>query len=81
MIKCIQNMVKSCPLIFKILSGNEILTSTKGYNSVANVQTIVFYNPNLDVINVNKYTNFGYILSIGSQDIEWKRSSDINQWL
>ena len=52
-------MVKFCPLILKILSGNEIRTLTKGYNSVANVQKIVFYKPNLDVINVNVYTNFG----------------------
>ena len=27
------------------------------------------YNPNLDVINVNEYTNFGQFLSIHSQDI------------
>ena len=59
MIMCIQNMVEFCPLILKILSGNEILTSTKGYNSVANVQKIVLYNPNLYVINVNVHTNFG----------------------
>ena len=43
-------MVKFCPLILKILSGNEILTSTEGYNSVANVQKIVLYNPNIGVI-------------------------------
>ena len=32
--------------------------SIRGFNSVANVQKIVLYNPNLDVINVNVYTNF-----------------------
>ena len=58
MIMCLQNLVKFCPLVLKILMGNEILTSTKGYNSVANMQNIVLYNPNLDVINVNVYTNF-----------------------
>ena len=41
--------------------------------------SLPLYNPNLDIINVNVYTKFGYILSIGSQDIEWKRNSDINQ--
>ena len=56
-----------------------ILTSIKGYNSVANVQKIVLYNPSLDVINVNVYTNFGKILSIHSQDIKRKRNSNINQ--
>ena len=73
---CIQNLVKFCPFILKILSGNEILTSVKGHNFVAN---LTFYNPNLDIINVNVYTKFGYILSIGSQDIERKRNFDINQ--
>ena len=59
MLMSIQNLVKFCSLVLKILSGNEILTSIKGYNSVANVQKIVFFNPNLDVINVNVYSNFG----------------------
>ena len=90
MLMCIQNLVKFCPLVLKILSGNEILTSIKGHNSVANLQKMTLYNPNLDLVNayvytnldlVNAYvyTNFGYILSIGSQDIERKQNSDINQ--
>ena len=44
---CIQNLVKFCPLVLKILSGNEILTSIKGHNSVANLQNMTLYNPNL----------------------------------
>ena len=36
-------------------------------------------NPKLDLANVNVHTKFGHILSIGSQDIERKRNSDINQ--
>ena len=79
MLMCIQNLVKFCPLVLKILSENEILTSIKGRNSVANLRNLTLYNPNLDIINVNVHTKFGYILSIGSQDIERKRSSDINQ--
>ena len=75
----IKNLVKFCPLVLKILSGNEILTSIKGNNSVANMQNLPFYNRNLDIINVNVYTKFGLILSIGSQDIERKRNSNINQ--
>ena len=78
MIMCIQNLVKFCPLVLKILSGNEILTSIKGHNSVANMRNLTLYNPNLDIINVNGYTKFILILSIGSQDIERKRNSDIN---
>ena len=56
---CIQNLVKFCPLVLKILSGNEILTSIKGHNSVANLRKMTLYNPNLDLINVNVYTKFG----------------------
>ena len=59
MLMCIQNLVKLCPLVFKILSGNEILTSIKGHNSVADLRKLMLYNPNLDLINVNVYTEFG----------------------
>ena len=79
MLFCIQILVKFCPLVLKILSGNEILTSIKGCNSAANLLKMTLYNPNLDLINCNVYTKFGKILSTGSQDIEQKRSSDINQ--
>ena len=79
MLMCIQNLVKFCPLVLKILSGNEILRSIKSRNSVRNFRNLKVYNPNLDLINVNVYTKFGKILSIGSQDIERKRNSYINQ--
>ena len=46
------NLVKFCPLVLKILSGKEILTSIKAHNSVANLQNFTLYNPNLDIINV-----------------------------
>ena len=65
---CIQNLVKFCPLVLKILSGIEILRSIEGHNSVANVRNLTLYNPNLDLINVNVYTKFGKILSFYSQD-------------
>ena len=54
-----QSLVKLCPLVLKILSGNEILTSIKGRNYVANLRNLTLYNPNLDIINVNVYTKFG----------------------
>ena len=38
MIMCIQNLVKFCPFILKIWSKNLILESSKGRNSVANLQ-------------------------------------------
>ena len=79
MLMCIQNLVKFCAFILKILSGNEILTSIKGRNSVTNLRNLTLYNPNLDIISVNMYTKFGKIMSIGSQAIERKRNSDINR--
>ena len=53
MLISIQNLFKFCPFILKILGGNEILTSIKGRNSSANLQKMMLYNPNLDLINVN----------------------------
>ena len=55
------------------------MKSIKGRNSVENLRNLTFYNPNLDIIYVNVHTKFGQILSIGSQDIERKRNSNINQ--
>ena len=37
----------------------KFLTSIKGHNSVANVQKMTLYNPNLNLVNANVYTNFG----------------------
>ena len=59
MLMGIQNLVKFCPLVLKILSGNEILRSIKGRDSVTNFRNLTLYNPNLDLINVNVYTKFG----------------------
>ena len=55
------------------------MTSIKGCNSLVNLRNLTLYNPNLAIIYVNVCTKFGEILSIGSQDIERKRNSDINQ--
>ena len=70
MIMCIQNLVTFCQLVLKILSKNQILTSIKGRNSVANLPKTIIYNTNIDLVNANVYTKFGLILSILSQDIE-----------
>ena len=79
MLMCIQNLVRFCQFVLKILSGNEILTSIKGHNSVKILQKMTGNNPKLDLVNVNVHTKFGQILSIRSQDIERKRNSDVNQ--
>ena len=56
--------------ILSILSKNQILTSIKGRNSVANLRKTIIYNTNIDLVNDDVYTKFGLILSIRSQDIE-----------
>ena len=66
MIMCIQEFGP----ILSILSKNQILTSIKGRNSVANLRKTIIYNTNIDLVNDDVYTKFGLILSIRSQDIE-----------
>ena len=68
----IQNLVLFCQLGLKILSKNQILTSIKGRNSVANLRKTKIYNNNVDLVNDNMFTKYGLILSIRSQDIEQK---------
>ena len=79
MLMCIQNLVRFCQFVLKILSGNEILTSIKGHNSVKILGKMTGNNPKLDIVNVDVHTKFGVILSIRSQDIERQRNSDVSQ--
>ena len=79
MMMCIQNLVRFYQFVLKILSGNEILTSIKGRNSIKILHKMTCNNPKLDHINIDVHTKFGQILSIGSRDIERKRNFDINQ--
>ena len=79
MMMCIQNLVLFCQFVLKILSKNQILTSIKSRNSVANLRKTKIYDTNLDLVTDNVYTNFGLILSIRSQDIEQKPIFDANQ--
>ena len=76
---CIQNLVRFCQFVLKILSGNKILTSIKGHNSIKILRKMTGNNPKLDLVNVDVHTKFGQILSIRSQDIERKQNSDVNQ--
>ena len=79
MLMCMQNSVRFCPAILKILSGNEILALIKGCNSVKILQKMMGNNPKLSLVNVDVYSKFGPILSIRSRDNERKQNSDINQ--
>ena len=76
MMMFIQNLVLFYQFVLKILSKNQILTSIKGCNSVANLRKTKIYNTNLDLVTDNVYTNFGLILSIRSQDFEQKPNFD-----
>ena len=79
MLMCIQNLVKFCQFLLKILSGKEILTSIKGHNSIKILRKMTGNNPKLDLVNADVHTKFGQILSIRSQDIERKQNSGINE--
>ena len=79
MLMCIQNLVGFCQFVLKILSGNKILTSIKGRNSVKILRKMTGNNPKLDHVNVDVHTEFGSILLIRSQDIERKRNTEVNQ--
>ena len=35
--------------------------------------------PNIELVNMNAYIKFGEILSICSQDIDWKQNFDVIQ--
>ena len=41
------------------IEQNQILTSIKGHNSVANLRKMKLYNPKIDLINDNVHTKFG----------------------
>ena len=79
MMMCIQNLVLFCQFVLKILSKNQLLTSIKCRNYVANLQKTKIYDTNLDLVTDNVYTNFGLILPSRSQDIEQKPNVDVNQ--
>ena len=57
-------MVRFCQFILKILSGNKILTSIKGHNSVKILRKMTGNNLKLDLVNVDVHTKYGQILSI-----------------
>ena len=70
MMMCMQNLVSFCQFFLKTLSKSQNLTSIKGRNPVANLQKLMVYITNVDLVNDNEYTKFDLILSICSQDIE-----------
>ena len=79
MIMCIQNLVSICLFVLKIWSKNQILTSIKGRNSVANLRKTMIYDTKVDLVNDNVHTKFSLNRSIRFQDIEQKLNSYVNQ--
>ena len=65
----IQALVSFCQFVLKILSKNQILTSIKGRNSVANLRKTTIYNTKVDLVDDNVFTKFGLNRSIRFQDI------------
>ena len=59
MVMHIQNLVKFCTFIIKILSKKQFLTSIKGHISVANLRKMMLYFTSIDLVNDNMYTKFG----------------------
>ena len=49
MVMCIQNLVSNCLFVLKIMSKNQILTSIKGRNSVANLRKTIIYITHVDL--------------------------------
>ena len=75
----LQSLVSFCQFVLKILSKNQILTSNKGRNYVANLRKTMIYKTNVDLVNDHVYSKFGLNQSIPFQDIEQKLNSDVNQ--
>ena len=67
------------PEFLRILSGNIILTSIKGHNTLKNLQKITANTPNVDLISINSNIKFGQNRSVCSQDIERKINFGVNQ--
>ena len=76
---CIQNLVLFCQFVLKILSKNQILTSIRAVTLLQICRKTKIYDTNIDLVNVNVFTNFGLILSIRSQDNEQKPNSDVSR--
>ena len=67
---CIQTLVSFCQFVLETLSENQILTSIKGRNSLANLRKTTIYNTKVDLVDDDVFTKFGLNRSIRFKDIE-----------
>ena len=73
-----QNLIKFHQSLYKILSGNGILTISKCHKAVVNRKCIC-NTPNLDLFKVNASAKVDHISSIRSEDVQRNRNFDDNQ--
>ena len=70
---CIQHLVKFCPFILKILSGNKILTSIKGLNFTANLRKVTLYLSIISMLmckqNLVKFCPFIFKILSGNESL------------
>ena len=59
MIMCIQNLVKFCPFILKILRKKQFLMSIKDGNFVEHLRKMMLYNTYINLADHHVYTKFG----------------------
>ena len=62
-----QDLIKFHEFIYKILVGNEILTTTKGHDHVVNLRKLMYNNLNLYLVMVNACAKCDQISSIRSE--------------
>ena len=54
-----QNLIKFNQFVHKILTGNEILTITKGHNCAVSLRKLTYNNPKIDLVKVKAYAKSG----------------------
>ena len=58
-----QNLIKVHQIVHKLLSGKELLTITKGHNSLDDLRKLTGNNPNTYLVKVNAYAIYNQIRS------------------
>ena len=70
----IQNLMTNLSIYYQDIERNGNLEVNQGPLLWYELAKMRCNNPNLDLVKINGYTNFGENLSICSQNIEWKQN-------
>ena len=76
---CLQNLVSFCQFVLKILSKNQILTSNKGRNSVANLRKTMIYNTNVEyrsAVSVIRVHSVSFVFDDFSKEVSILQNID-----